>query len=125
VLHREDLVGLARTYRRARAFEQAEAAADEAVNRGAGVEGLRVRGEIAKARGDRKRALDDFEALATAVDDAAARLELVKLYEHFVKEPARALEVLALGTGELPEAAERRRSRLEKKAELGRSKRAR
>src|SRR5262245_24141303 len=60
-LHREDLVGLARTYRRARAFEQAEAAADEAVNRGAGIEGLRVRGEIAKARGDRQRALDDFE----------------------------------------------------------------
>jgi uncharacterized protein YprB with RNaseH-like and TPR domain len=118
-LHREDLVGLARTYRRARAFEHAEAAADEAVNRGAGIEGLRVRGEIAKARGDRQRALDDFEALAAAVDDAAARLELVKLYEHFAKEPDRALELLAQGTGEVPEAAERRRTRLEKKAELG------
>ena len=118
-LHREDLVGLARTYRRARAFEHAEAAADEAVNRGAGIEGLRVRGEIAKARGDRQRALDDFEALAAAVDDAAARLELVKLYEHFVKEPGRALELLAQGTGEVPEAVERRRIRLEKKAEFG------
>jgi hypothetical protein len=125
VLHREDLVGLARTYRRARAFDHAEAAAHEAVNRGAGAEGLRVRGEIAKARGDRKRALDDYEALARVVDDAAARLELVKLYEHFVKEPLRALEVLAQGTGELPEAAERRRTRLEKKAELGRAKRVR
>jgi len=115
-LHHDDLVGLARTYRRARAFEHAVVAADAAVSRGAGVEGLRIRGEIAKARGDRQRALADYEALAGAVDDAAARFELVKLYEHFVKEPARALEVLARGTGELPEAVERRRARLERKA---------
>ena len=88
-----------------------------AVSRGAGPEGLRIRGEIAKARGDRQRALEDFEALAGTVDDAAARLELVKLYEHFVKEPKRALDVLALGTGERPEAAERRRARLDRKME--------
>jgi uncharacterized protein YprB with RNaseH-like and TPR domain len=116
-LHQDDLVGLARTYRRARAFEHADAAAELAVLRGAGPEGLRVRGEIAKARGDRSRALEDFEALAASVDDASARLELVKLYEHFVKEPRRALEVLAQGTGEGPEALERRRLRLEKKAD--------
>jgi uncharacterized protein YprB with RNaseH-like and TPR domain len=116
-LHQDDLVGLARTYRRARAFEHADAAAELAVSRGAGPEGLRVRGEIAKARGDRRRALEDFEALAASVDDAAARLELVKLYEHFVREPRRALEVLAQGTGEQPEAVERRRLRLQKKAE--------
>jgi hypothetical protein len=121
-LHHEDLVGLARTYRRARAYEHAVTAADAAVTRGAGVEGLRVRGEIAKARGDRQRALEDFEALAGAVDDAAARFELVKLYEHFVKEPHRALELLAQGTGEAPEAALRRRTRLEKKAAAGRAK---
>lgn len=116
-LHHEDLVGLARTYRRARAFDAAEVAADAAVSRGAGAEGHRVRGQIAKSRGDRRRALESFEAVVEAVDDAAARLELVKLYEHFVKEPRRALSLLELGTGELPEAAERRRSRLEKKAE--------
>ena len=116
-LHQDDLVGLARTYRRARALEHADAAADLAVRRGAGPEGLRIRGEIAKARGDRRRALADFEALARCVDDAAARLQLVKLYEHFVKEPERALELLAHGTGEGPEALERRRARLEKKAE--------
>ncbi|HEX4337710.1 MAG TPA: ribonuclease H-like domain-containing protein [Polyangiaceae bacterium] len=121
-LHRDDLVGLARTYRRARAYEHAVAAADAAVTRGAGAEGLRVRGEIAKARGDRRRALEDFEALAGTLDDAAARFELVKLYEHFVKEPSRALELLAQGTGERPEAAERRRTRLEKKAEAVRAK---
>ncbi|HEX7672101.1 MAG TPA: ribonuclease H-like domain-containing protein, partial [Polyangiaceae bacterium] len=114
-LHREDLVGLARTYRRARAFERAEEAAETAVRRGAGVEGLRVRGEIAKARGDRQRALTDFEALAKAVDDPRARLELSKLYEHFVKEPSVALELTMQGTGEAPEATERRRARLERK----------
>src|SRR5689334_11249751 len=116
-LHQEDLVGLARTYRRARAFDAAEVAADAAVSRGAGAEGHRVRGEIAKSRGDRQRALESFEAVVEAVDDAAARLELAKLYEHFVKEPRRALSLLELGTGEGPEAARRRRSRLEKKAE--------
>ncbi len=119
-LHREDLVGLARTYRRARALDQAEAAAEAAVSRGAGAEGLRIRGEIAKARGDRQRALGDFEALAEAVDDPSVRLELAKLYEHFVKEPGRALEVMDQGTGERPEAAERRRTRLARKAGLRR-----
>ena len=121
-LHKDDLVGLARTYRRARAFEQAGIAAELAVSRGAGPEGLRIRGQIAKARGDRQRALTDFEALASSVDDAAARLELVKLYEHFVKEPGRALALLDQGTGEQPEAIAKRRARLEKKAEARRAK---
>lgn len=115
VLHHEDLVGLARTYARARALEHAEAAAEAAVQRGAGPEGLRVRGQIAKARGDRARALADFEELALSMDDAAARHELVKLYEHYVKAPGLALSVLERGTTEAPEAALRRRSRLERK----------
>jgi uncharacterized protein YprB with RNaseH-like and TPR domain len=115
-LHHDDLVGLARTYRRARALDAAERAADAAVQRGAGAEGHRVRGEIAKSRGDRQRALESFEAVVDQLDDSGARLELVKLYEHFVKEPRRALSLLEQGTGEMPEAAERRRSRLEKKA---------
>jgi uncharacterized protein YprB with RNaseH-like and TPR domain len=122
MLHGEDLVGLARTYRRGRAFEQAEEAAEVAVRRGAGPEGLRVRGEIAKARGDRKRALADFEALAGQVDDPRARLELSKLYEHFVKQPSLALELANQGTGERPEAFLRRRARLERKVLLARAK---
>lgn len=112
MLHRDDLPSLARTYHRARALDQAELAAEAAVSSGSGPEALRVRGEIAKARGDRARALRDFEALAGCVDDPRARLELAKLYEHFVKEPERALSMVELGTAESPEAAERRRERL-------------
>jgi hypothetical protein len=114
-LHDEDLVGLARTLRRARALEAAQVAADRAVERGAGPEARRVRGEIAKARGDRALALAELEAAADAIDDPRVRLELAKLYEHHVKAPLRALELCALGTGESDEAVERRRSRLEKK----------
>jgi len=114
-LHPGDLVGLARTYQRAHALADAERAAEEAVARGAGPEGLRVRGRIAKARGDRARALRDFEELLGSVDDGAIRLELAKLYEHFVKRPDRALELVALGTTESDQAAARRRARLERK----------
>lgn len=119
-LHGDDLVGLARTYRRAKAMDEAVRVADIAVARGAGPEALRVRGQIAKARGDRARALADFEALSSVVDDAEVRFELVKLYEHFVKEPGRALEVLALGTNESEPAVRRRRTRLERKARSSR-----
>src|SRR6185312_4194028 len=87
---------------------------------GAG-ESLRVRAEIAKARGDRARALADFEALAATVDDAAVRLELAKIYEHWARAPERALEVAALGTGESAERAERRVQRLTRKAERRRA----
>lgn len=114
-LHDEDLIGLARTLRRARAFEQAQAAADRAVLRGAGPEARRIRGQIAKARGDRALALSEFEALAAEIDDASVRLELAKLYEHHVREPLRALELLAAGTGESEVALARRRQRLERK----------
>jgi hypothetical protein len=114
-LHDEDLVGLARTLRRARALEAAQVAADRAVERGAGPEARRVRGEIAKARGDRALALAELEAAAEDIDDPSVRLELAKLYEHHVKAPLRALELCALGTGEREEAAVRRRTRLETK----------
>jgi hypothetical protein len=115
-LHGEDLVGLARTYHRARAVDEAVRVADIAVSRGAGPAALRVRGQIAKARGDRARALADFEELANVVDDPGVRLELAKLYEHFVKAPDRALAILDQGTGEAEAAVERRRARLERKA---------
>jgi uncharacterized protein YprB with RNaseH-like and TPR domain len=121
LLHPEDLVGLARTFKRARAFGQAEQAADTALERGAGPLARRVRGDIAKARGDRARALADFEALLDEAPDPAVRLELAKLYEHFVKEPARALGLVEQGTGESEEAVVRRRTRLERKLGRGRA----
>jgi hypothetical protein len=116
-LHADDLVGVARTLRRAGELEQASGVADVAVARGGGVESLRARAEIAKARGERARALADFESLAAAVDDPRARLELAKLYEHFVKEPARALAVIEGGVAERTEQTHKRKARLEGKVE--------
>src|SRR5690606_7043897 len=98
-----DLVGVARTLKRAGAAALAFDAADAAVARGAGPEATRARAEIAKARGDKARALADFEALAASVDDPSVRLELAKLYEHHTKDLPRALAVARAGTGE-PEA---------------------
>jgi uncharacterized protein YprB with RNaseH-like and TPR domain len=115
LLHPGDLVGVARTLERARALEAAERAAESALERGAGPEGLRVRGSIARARGDKAQALRDFEAFSAEIDDESVRLDLAKLYEHFVKEPLRALELVEQGTGETPEATQKRRSRLERK----------
>jgi hypothetical protein len=116
LLHPTDLLGMARTLKRAGAFSVAERAADTALERGAGPDALRVRGTIAKARGDRTRALADFEAFSAEASHEAVRLELVKLYEHFLKLPARALEVLDQGTGESSEAVAKRRERLTRKA---------
>ena len=121
LLHPEDLLGMARTFKRAGALTEAERAAETALQRGAGPEALRVRGSIAKARGERAAALSDFEAFSGEASDPSVRLELVKLYEHFLKLPARALEVLADGTGETEEATARRRTRLTRKALRGRS----
>jgi uncharacterized protein YprB with RNaseH-like and TPR domain len=115
-LDAEDLVGVARTLRRAGEMERALEAATCAVERGAGPESLRARAEIAKARGDRARALADFEALAAKVDCPRVRLELAKLYEHYVKEPARALEIALGGTAERADRAEKRARRLARKA---------
>src|SRR6185369_17186999 len=61
-----DLVGVARTLKRAGDPSLAYAVAEEAIDRGAGHAGTRVRAEIAKARGDKARALADFEALCRA-----------------------------------------------------------
>jgi uncharacterized protein YprB with RNaseH-like and TPR domain len=114
-LHDSDLVGLARTFKRAGALARADEAAHAAVERGAGPDALRIRAQIAKARGDRVRALSDFEALSAEVSDSALYLELAKLYEHHVKQPLKALEFVELGTGESAEALERRRARLRRK----------
>jgi len=116
LLHPGDLVGVARTLERAGSLDVAERAANTALERGAGPEGLRVRGSIARARGDRAQALSDFEAFSAEVSDPKVRLALAKLYEHFVKKPLRALELVEQGTGESQEALEKRRTRLQKKA---------
>src|SRR5262249_62256156 len=71
--------------------------------------------EIAKARGDKARALADYEALASEVDDPAVRLELCKLYEHHVRSFEQALSVARRGTGEDEEALSRRQKRLLRK----------
>jgi tetratricopeptide (TPR) repeat protein len=114
LMHGEDLVGFAKTMKRAGALAVAERAADRALELGAR-SALKVRGDVHKARGDRARALEDFESLADGLDDPALRLELAKLYEHFVKDPGRALEILAQGTGEAEPAAAKRRERLTRK----------
>ena len=115
MLHPEDLVGVARTLKRAGYNDRAYAVADEALARGAGEAGVRARAEISKARGDKARALADFEALAAAVDDPSVRLELAKLYEHHAKDAARALAVVLEGTGEKEDRTAHRAARLTRK----------
>jgi len=114
-----DLVGVAQTLLRAGERERAFEIAHRAVAEGAGDLGLLARARIAKKTGDRARALVDFEALASKVDEPSVRLELAKLYEHFVKTPTRALEVARRGTGERPDHAERRARRLARKIAQG------
>jgi hypothetical protein len=110
-----DLVGVARTLKRAGYKDRAFAIADAACARGAGDEAVRARAEIAKARGDKARALADFEALAASVDDPAVRLELAKLYEHHAKDAARALALVMQGTSEKEERRAHRAARLSRK----------
>jgi uncharacterized protein YprB with RNaseH-like and TPR domain len=114
-LEASDLVGLARTLKRAGSMDEAWRAVEQAVAGGAGDASLRARAELAKARGDRARALADFEVLAASVDDAKVRLELAKLYEHYLRDHGRALDLVSRGTGEDPAAAQKRRVRLEGK----------
>ncbi len=125
-LHGADLVGLAGTLERAGALPLARRAADAALERvGEQGEGgaqlqrdaLRVRGRIAKRADDLPAMLADFEALATGHDDAAARLELAKAYEHRLRDLERALAHVHAGTSEQQPLAEHRRARLERKRE--------
>jgi uncharacterized protein YprB with RNaseH-like and TPR domain len=112
-----DLVPLGKVLRRARDLDRARDVVERALQQEGGADALRLRAELAKARGDRDGALADFEALCETVDDPSVRLELAKLYEHHAKHPLRALELLEQGTGESTEAAERRRIRLRRKLE--------
>ena len=115
----DELASVADVVKRAGDLEFAKRIADESLRRGATEAALRSRARINKARGDREHALADFERLADRVDDASVRLELAKLYEHFVRDHERALNATLAGTGESPIAIEKRRKRLERK--LGRS----
>ena len=72
------------------------------------LDALQVRARLHKARGDRARALADFESVVAEVDDPRACLELCKLYEHHAKDYQKALALLAQGTGESEEATLRR-----------------
>lgn len=121
-----DLAAFARTLARAKALPEALVRADEAVERLARAGSKQpggdpdsdlarvhlIRGEIRKALGDRRGAIEDFTQAHT---DPKARLELAKLYEHFVKDPEAALDWVERGTGERPEAVHKRRSRLDGK----------
>jgi len=113
-----DLAGLARTLHRAGASREAERTADAACESGGGVDALRVRAQLAKARGDVASATRDHELVCAEVDDPAGRLELAKLYEHQLRSPARALEWLGQGTTESEDAHGRRRARLARKLGL-------
>lgn len=113
-----DLAGLARTLLRAGALQEAERAAQAACDGGGGVDALRVRAELAKARGDALAAIRDLERVCAEVDDPAGRLELAKLYEHRLRHPARALEWLERGTTESEIDDARRRARLARKLSL-------
>jgi len=110
-----ELASAARVMKRAGDLDRAWSIAELAVMRGAGADGLRVRAEVAKARGDRHQAIADFEALLQQVSDSDARLELSKLYEHHLHAPARALALAQQGTGEGDEAHARRCRRLQRK----------
>ncbi len=114
-LAREDLPSLGRTLARAKDPVGAARAAAQAMEQGGGPDALRLSAELAAARGDRARALRDYEQLAAEVEDPKVRLALAKLYEHHVRLPGRALELVLKGTGERPIALERRKARLESK----------
>jgi|HubBroStandDraft_1064217.scaffolds.fasta_scaffold04091_4 uncharacterized protein len=116
----EDLAGVARTMCRAGDLEWAASCAETAVERSHSASALRTRADIFKARGDRMRALADYETLALALDDPGVRLEIAKIYEHWAKAPCDALEWATRGTGERPEAAARRIERLARKASVSR-----
>lgn len=111
-----DLVGVARTLRRARALAEADAIADTAVAQGGGPEAHKERAFIARARGERDRAVLDLQTALASLDDPDARLALAKLYEHHVRAPQAALDLIAQGTTEDEPRSQHRKQRLERKA---------
>ena len=88
---------------------------ERSIERGGGAVALRTRGDLAKAKGDKARALADYEALAETACNADLRLQLAKLYEHHVRAPERALLAALAGTAEPEEAQVKRVERLQAK----------
>jgi uncharacterized protein YprB with RNaseH-like and TPR domain len=118
-LSADDLIGVAHTMYRAGDAQGAVSTASMALEAGAAPTALFVRAQAARRLGDAQAALSDLELLIDKVEDPKARLELAKLYEHHVKDPMKALGALDSGsTAEKPEAADRRRTRLRRKARL-------
>jgi uncharacterized protein len=115
VLSAHDLVGIGKTLLRAGDKHAALDAVERAVKGGAGDVALLARARVCKRMGDKARALAELERLATRDDDPEILLELSKLYEHFAKDPAKALEAMMRGTSEGVEASGKRRARLERK----------
>jgi len=107
-----DPFGVARTLRRAQAYDLAASVCGRAIAAGGGAEIYGVRAEIHRALGDRPRVIADLEM---AGDTPHVRLQLAKLYEHFLRRPELALDMAARGTAEMPEQAARRRLRLTSK----------
>src|SRR5207237_5419615 len=68
-----DWPGVARTVRRAGSLELAGDIAERAVEKGGGPEAIRARGEIAKARGDKARALAAFASRVESIAATALR----------------------------------------------------
>jgi len=114
-----DLLGVAETLHRARDLDRALEVVSRLLDHEPSSDALHVRARLHKARGDRARALADFESILAEVDDPRACLELCKLYEHHAKDYQKALALLAQGTGESAEATERRRQRLGRRASAG------
>jgi hypothetical protein len=113
----EWLAGASRVLRRAGAADMARDFAEAAVVQGGGVDAFRARAEIARALGDRDRALADLHHVLEREDDPRARLELAKIYEHHKKDIERALALVHEGTSESEIQVARRKRRLTTKLE--------
>lgn len=121
-LHPDDVAGAARVLARAGELALAEAYVEASLSRGGGVPALKLRGDLAKARGDKSRALRDYEAALERATTggsprerglgerhaAELRLALAKLYEHHARDVERALSTLEAPTTE-PSALHTRR----------------
>jgi hypothetical protein len=104
-----DPVGVVRTLKRAKAYALAAEICGRELANAASSDLYGARAEIHRALGDRSSAIADWER---ADDSPHARLQLAKLYEHYLKRPELALAMARRGTTEGPHQAERRHARL-------------
>ena len=85
----EDLAGVARTLSRAGALERAEMIADLAVERGGGRRAHQVRGDIVKARGDKQRAILEYERALAEGNPAEGATSLNDVVDASSQRPSR------------------------------------